>query len=140
MTDGNLLTDWREKLVAHLKTSFPDVDVESGERDGTSRNKDLICVFWPGLAAAGNVNFAQPRMTIRFWRKRPKTALKDVPHDDGPLEQAAWDLALALQPVLTTLDQRLYFEVQTILPVRDEYAIEAQLLAWTANPATLQAV
>src|SRR5690348_9970945 len=100
---SNLITDWREALVAHLKTAFPEAEVLSGERPETaigrtgsasapSRDKDRICVFWPGMTNAADVNFTQPRMTIRFWKKHSKLALKPVPRDDGPLEQAAWDL------------------------------------------------
>jgi hypothetical protein len=148
---SNLITDWRTALVTLLKASFPTADVIAGEWPETpigktssasasvARDKDRIAVFWPGMAEAANVNFAQPRMTIRFWKKLTKTALKPVPRDEGELEQAAWDLALALQPVQTTLDpgQRYYFRVTQILPVRDEHAVEAQLIAWTKNPASI---
>src|SRR5690348_2742380 len=101
---SNLITDWRTELVAHLKTSFPEAEVIPGEwpetpigkttspPESVARGKDRICVFWPGMQAAANVNFAQPRMTIRYWKQLPKTALKPVPRDESELEQAAWDL------------------------------------------------
>lgn len=150
---SNLITDWRTELVTLLKASFPAAEVIPGEWPETpigkaasaapavARDKDRICVFWPGMANDANVNFAQPRMTIRYWKKLPKTALKPVPRDESVLEQAAWDLATTLQPVQTTLDQangnRFYFQVVQILPVRDEHAVEAQLVAWTKNPASI---
>jgi len=142
---SNLISDWRTALVARLQTSFPDAEVLSGQRaDDVSRDKDRIAVFWPGTPEASEVNFVNPKMTIRYWAKRPKTTLKDVPHDDGPLEQAAWDLALALQPVLAKLLNDtdpaypgFYFRVVQIVPVRDEFAVEAQLVGTWKNPAYL---
>lgn len=145
MTGTNLITTWREALVSLLTTAFPEAEVLSGQRaDEVSRDKDRIAVFWPGIAESSEVNFANPRMTIRFWSKHPKTLLTPVPADDGPLEQASWDLALALQPRLATLLNDtdpafpgFYFRVLQILPVRDEYAVEAQLLGLWKNPAFL---
>lgn len=150
---SNLITDWRTELVTLLETAFPEAEVIAGEwpetpigktgaqPESVARKHDRIAVFWPGMAEAANVNFAQPRMTIRYWKKLPKTALKPLPRDESELEQAGWDLALALQPVQTTIDQangnRFYFRVTQILPVRDEHAIEAQLIAWTKNPASI---
>ena len=138
---SNLLTDWRTQLVAYLAGEFPQAEVESGMRpQKPSRDKDRICVFWPGIGEAGDINFANPVMTLRDFVKDPKTApLKPTPRDDGPLEQAAWNLMTALQPVRTTLDPqgRYYFRVTSITPDRDEWGVEAQLLAWTVNPATV---
>ena len=150
---SNLLTDWRTELAAALTTAFPAAEVIAGEwpetpvgkqaasQPAVAREKDRIAVFWPGMAAAANVNFAQPRMTIRYWKKLPKTKLAPVPRDESDLEQAAWDLATTLEPLQTTLDAangfRFYFQVVQITPVRDEWAIEAQLIAWTKNPAAI---
>lgn len=141
----NLITDWRTALVALLKEKFPAAELLSGERaDGPSRDKDRIAVFWPGMSESSEVSFANPRMTIRFWVKNPKTNVRSVPKDDEPLEQAAWDLAFALQPKLASLLNTtspaypgFYFRVTQIVPVRDEYAIEAQLLGLWKNPAFL---
>lgn len=138
---SNLLTDWRTQLIAHLEEAFPLAEVEAGMRPlAPSRDKDRITVFSPGMGEADDVNFVNPTMTIRYWVKDPKTRVKPVPRDDGPLEQAAWDLALSLQPVQTTLDpgQRYYFRLTGIRIDRDDYGVEAQLLAWTLNPATVQ--
>jgi hypothetical protein len=135
---SNPISDLREGLVALLEDAFPAAIVESGERTSVpSRDKDRICVFWPQTAIASDINIANPRMTIRFWVKKPKISgqLATVPMDDGPLEQASWDLSAALQPVRTTLVSNVYFEVASIVPVRDEYGIEAQLVVYTLNPA-----
>lgn len=135
---SNPITDLRLALVARLQASFPTAIVESGQRDSVvSRDKDRICVFWPLTAIASDINIANPRMTIRFWVAKPKISakLRDVPPDDGPLEQASWDLSAALQPVRTQLVADVYFEVASITPIRDEYAIEAQLAVYTLNPA-----
>lgn len=138
---SNLITDWRTQLVAYLKTQFPDAIVESGRRpDAPSRDNDRITVFWPGIGEAGDINFANPLMTVRWFVKNPKTApLTHEPRDDGPLEQAAWDLMRALKPVCTTLDPdgRYYFRVTSIVPDREEWGIEASLFAWTVNPASV---
>lgn len=142
---SNLITDWRVALVALLEGAFPEAEVMSGQRaDGPSRDKERIAVFWPVTPESSEVNFINPRMTIRFWAKHEKTQLKSVPADDGPLEQAAWDLATTLQPVLASLLNEtdpaypgFYFRVTQIAPVRDEFAVEAQLLGLWKNPAFL---
>lgn len=135
---SNPITDLREALVELLAGAFPDAQVESGQRDSVvSRDKDRICVFWSRTAIASDINYANPGITIRFWAKRPKISAqtREVPIDDGPLEQASWDLSAALKPVRTTLVTSCYFEVVSITPVRDEFAIEAQLVVYTLNPA-----
>lgn len=137
---SNPITDWRTELVTLLETAFPDAEVMSGQRDNVvSRDKDRISVFWPQTAIASNINYAQPQMMIRFWCKYPKASaqLKNVPKDDGPLEQASWDLSVALKGPRTTLVAGLYYELASIKPVRDEFAIEALLGAWIVNPAAL---
>lgn len=137
---SNLITDWREQLITHLEASFPNAEVEAGERPHQpSRDKDRLCVFSPGFGEAGDVNFANPLMTVRYWVKDPKTKVSPVPRDDTPLEQAAWDLSTALQPVQTTLDpgQRYYFRLTSVEIDREEQGVEAKLLMWTLNPATV---
>lgn len=132
------VTEWRVALVAYLKLKFPHADVFSGEVEGVQRNTNRIGVFWEDTEeASDDVNFALPRLTIRFWVAKPKTSLKN-PTDDTPLEQAAEDLAVALQlvPVLST---RVSFRMTGVRPVRDEYAIEARLLGTMRNPATVAA-
>jgi hypothetical protein len=70
---SNILTDWREQLVAHLDRSSRWPRSNPGVRPpAPSRDKDLIAVFWPGMGEAGNVNFANPTMTVRYWVKDPK--------------------------------------------------------------------
>jgi hypothetical protein len=137
---SNIITDWREQLVAYLAEQFPQAKVESGVRPpAPSRDKDLIAVFWPGMGEAANVNFANPTMTVRYWVRDPKMIPRREPRDDSALEAAGIALMQALQPVQATLDpqRRFYFRVVSIVPDREEFGVEAQLLAWTVNPATI---
>jgi hypothetical protein len=135
---SNLLTDWREALEEYLSVEL-DAEIVAGPRIGLSRDHDLIGVWWPGQAAsARSINFANPRMTVRYWRKRPKTTLKEVPFDPRPLEQGAIDLLKALEPKrVELLPGKLYFEIPGIKPLPDEYALEAELLGWAVNPAAI---
>jgi hypothetical protein len=78
-------------------------------------------------------------MTVRYWVKDPKTLPRREPRDDSALEAAGMALMQALQPVQASLDpqHRFYFRVTSIVADREEYGVEAQLLAWTVNPATI---
>lgn len=137
---SNPITDLRQALVTLLAAAFPDAEVVGGYRDSVSRDKDRICVFWETSPTAPNVNYAQPRMRIRYWKKLPRLgpAQKQVPRDDGPLEQAYWDLAGTLMPVRASLLPGIvYFEVALVAPVRDQFAIEATLTVHLQNPAAL---
>lgn len=148
MSDSNLITDWRVTLMGLLAETFPEARVEEGvPPDKISRNSDLIAVYTPGIAeATGEVNFAQLRLSIRYYKARAKLNIKSVPPPEAPLEQAIWDLAKCLQPVQQSLWLRdgapaslqgRYFRILAISPVREEYAVQGQLMMWTSNPATV---
>jgi hypothetical protein len=143
VTTPSIITLWRQALVAFLEEAFSDEDVEviSGPRSGVSRDKVRIAVFWPGWQEdSGNPNFARPTMKIRFWPDRSKQPAAD-PKDPAPLEQAATDLMAALQTVQKPGDlvDGLYCRVATIVADDDpnEWGIEATLVSWTINPATI---
>lgn len=139
MTATNPITTWREALVAHLAQEFPAADVDSGERpESKSRDKDRIRVFWPETQTDSDVDFARPQLIVRYWVKFPKVSsqLKRAQIDEGPLEQAGWNLTETLMTVRTTLVSGLAFELARVTSDREEYGIEAQLIAWTTkNPA-----
>jgi hypothetical protein len=137
---SNPISDLRAALVEHLAGSFPEAIVASGMSDEPTRDKDRIYVFWANSPTAPNVNYARPQMRIRYFKALPKIGaqLKNVPRDDGPLEQAYWDLASALMPVRASLlPGILYFELANVSPVRDEFAVEAILLVHVQNPGAL---
>lgn len=138
---SNVLTDWRTALVTLLGTTFPAAEILSGEREGLSRDKDRACVFvLPLTPVSADVNNANPRMAIRFWKKLPKidASLRDAPPDPEPIEQLMLDLAGMLQPKLTSLgvSTLAYFHVDSITPdVNDEYGVEVLLTGWMRNPS-----
>lgn len=138
---SNVISDWRAALVTLLGTTFPSARVVSGERSGRAVDKDIVCVFAAPLTpVASDVNNANPKMTIRYWKTHPKISakLRDVPKDPAPIEQLMLDMAAMLQPKLTSLgvSTLAYFHVDSISPdVEDEYGVEVQLTGWMRNPA-----
>lgn len=140
MIDPDLITHWREALVTYLTAQFPDAKVKSGERSGVSRSEELIAVFWPGWQEDSNPNYARPTMVVRMWPGRSKQPTKN-PDDPTPLEQAAMRLMIALQAVDKPGDlvDNLYCRLASVQPDYDpkEWGIEAVLVSWTINPATL---
>lgn len=136
---SNPVTDWRAALVTLLGTTFPSAEVLSGARTGFSRDKDRIVVFWPRTPVDTNVNYLRPQMLIRYFAKTPRRprGRTEGQIDDTPLEQAAWDLTNALMPVRTTLVSNLYFELAGVTPNRDEFYVEAQLIAYRISPGAV---
>lgn len=141
MTATNPVTLWRAALIALLKQSFPAADVVGGERSGIAREKDRIAVFWQRSPFDANVNYVRPRITVRYWTKVPKASamLKDVPRDDGPIEQAGWDIVNALMPQRTTLVTNLYYEIYDVSPNRAEDAVDVILAAYVLSPGAIPA-
>jgi hypothetical protein len=138
--NADLLNAWAAALIAYLKLEFPEAEVIDGERSGVSRDKDRLCVFWPGSQEDGNVNYSHESMVIRFWPARSKQPT-DNPDDPTPLRKAGMDLRIALQAVQTpgSLVADLYCRLVSVQPDYDpqEWGIEAVLYSWTLNPATL---
>jgi hypothetical protein len=142
---SNPLTYWRTAVGALLEQTFPDATVLVGEREDTpSKSSDVISIFWPGMVVQADPALARPKLTIRYFAAMPTTSLLSQPEfpDDQPLEQAAWQIAQALQPVRSSLvvdpdtgKTLLVYELAQLTPVRDKNAVEAHLLAWVLNPA-----
>jgi hypothetical protein len=137
----NLLTSWRQALIAHLEKNLQagDWTVLAGRRDEPSRDRKLAVVFVPTAFAedGGDVNFARPPMAVRAWIPRSKQPFDPIPPDPEPLEQLMLDLMTCLEPVQTTLVANLYFRVVQVTPDYDNWGVEARLAGWTLNPATL---
>lgn len=138
---SNILTDWRQALVTHLKANLQDGDFEvrSGERDGESKDRKLAVVFVPTAFAeeSGDVNYARPPMVIRAWIPRSRQPRPTEPPDPEPIEQLMLDLMSCLQPVQTTLVTGLYFRVTAVIPDYADWGVQASLLGWTLNPASV---
>lgn len=133
----NPVTELRVGLVALLAAAFPKADVRSGEgKSGVQRTKDQIRVFWEGTPAGANVNYGEPRMRIRYWKKLPRASsqLKNEQRDDYPLEQGGWDMDAALMPARTTITNKAYFEIKSTTPIRDEFAVETILIVRLQRP------
>lgn len=138
----NPLTSWREQVATVLAAAFPDADVLAGERDDTpSRDQDVISIYAAATSAAGDVNFARPRLTIRYFVKQPTLTVFSQPQvpDEEPLENALWQVLQALQANRLVVDDDgntvLIYELAQALPLREKYAIEIHLLAWVVNPS-----
>jgi hypothetical protein len=139
---ANVITDWRGALIDQLASSFPAAEVKPGRRQGVSRDKDRIHVFAdPWTRDAAREVIARPVMLIRYWKKRDKLPTPEAPADPEELEQAALDLLDALRPIqaLPTLERPWYFTVETVRVDEDpeEWGVEARLVAFTANEATI---
>lgn len=138
MTD--LLTDWAAALVALLKhpTNGLGIEILNGFRDGVSTERDIGCVFSPGFAEfGGDVNFANPAMVVRVWKKRSAEPSQNVPPPPGPLYALAWRVAQLLEPVQASLVDDFYFRVQAARIDHPDQGVELTLLGFVRNPATV---
>lgn len=142
---GNILTDWRKTVIAHLDANLQagawKGRVKSGERDGGVREKKLCHVFAPPIRTdGGNVNFARPVLLVRCWLPTPRTPRAPNPRDPEPIEQLMIDLAITLEQIqvlpAVAGGDGLYFIVTEIRPDYDEWGVQATLTGWARNPAT----
>jgi hypothetical protein len=93
----NIITAWREAVQAYLTAQFPEAEVLGGKRDGVSRDKARICVWWPGWPALQrDIALANPTLLLRFFPALSKQPSATSPRDEAPLEQAAVDLMVAM--------------------------------------------
>jgi hypothetical protein len=139
VSETNPITTLRLALEKLLATTFPNAEILPGMREQVpSRDRDRISIFWEATPTAPNVNYAQPRMRIRYWKKLAKgSKLTPVPRDETELEQVGWDLAAMLmlnRTVAITGDQGVFYEIVSVAPVRDEWAVEAILGLRTQMP------
>lgn len=139
---ANIITEFRQALMTQLAESFREADVRAGRRDGVSRDRDRIHVFfdrWEILA--DHYQVARPVMLVRYWKARSEVPQSDWPVDPEPLEQASVDLLAALRAVqeLPTLTRPWYFNIDYVRIDDDpeEWGVEARLLAFTANVGTI---
>lgn len=135
------LNGWREGVVTQLTSTFSNADVESGEQDGVSRDRDLITVWWPGWdEIARDIALAAPTLQGRYFPARSKQPLTETPKDPAPLEEAA-DALLAFfdrasqAPGFFTDD--LSCRLTTLRPNYDPalWRVEFTLVAYTLGAA-----
>lgn len=137
---SDLLTDWSaalRELLEHPDTGL-GITFLDGFRDGVSTERDLGCVFSPGFAEfGGDVNFANPLMTIRVWKKRSAEPSQNNPPPPAPLYELAWRIAGILEPVQATLVDDFYFRATGTRIDHLDQGVEVSLLGFVRNPATV---
>jgi hypothetical protein len=139
---ANLVTSWRQALAADLAVQFPNAEMEAGHRTGTSRDKDRIAVFWPGLGEQqGRVVVGEAQLIVRYWPKNPMVRDAGSPMSPSELEQAAWDLADFLQTKQTSYSATgvWFCRLVSCRPDYDpdEWGVEAIVVAQFTNPAVV---
>lgn len=136
-----MINEWRQGVVDKLAASFTDADVESGEQDGVSRDRDLITVWWPGWdEISRDTALAAPTLQFRWFPARSKQPSATVPPDPAPLEAAA-DLLLGFfdrgsqAPGFFT--DNLSCRLTTLRPNYDPslWRVEGTLVAYTLGAA-----
>jgi hypothetical protein len=132
-----MINQWRAAVCTKLATEFSGADVEPGEQQGVSRERDLIAVWWPGWdEIARDIALAAPTLQLRYFPGRSKQPATTTPPDPTPLEEAA-DALLAFfdrasqAPGFFVGD--LSCRLTTLRPNYDPtfWHIEATLLAYT---------
>lgn len=139
-----MVSEWREAVVEHLASAFPDAEVLSGRRAGVSRDRDRIAVFWPGWRASQrDYTLATPSLTIRYWPARSKQPSTTSPPDPAVLEDAGVALMLAFRNTRKAGDfvDGLACWLDEVAPDYDdeEWKVEAVLKAVALNPAVAAA-
>lgn len=122
-----------EKTVEQGGLGIPFLD---GERDGPSVERDLGCVFSPGFAEWNpDVNFVQPAIVVRVWKRRSKEPGQDVVVDPSDLYDLAEQLATLLAAVQMTLLPDGYIRMTGVRIHHADQGVEATLIGWRRNPA-----
>lgn len=95
----NVITDWREAVQEHLASVFTDADVRGGREDSVNRRtNDVILVWWDGWSAMQrDISLANPKLKIRYMPSLSKQPPGETPYDRSTLEQAAADVAIAME-------------------------------------------
>lgn len=135
-----LLTDWSAALRALLEHPTDGLGIKflDGFRDGISTERDVGCVFSPGFAEfGGDVNFANPAMVVRVWKRRSQEPSQNLPADPAPLYELVWRVAQILEPVQATLVDDMYFRVTSARIDHPDQGVEFTLLGFARNPATV---
>lgn len=141
MSVTSVINDWQAALIELLADEDTGLGFlfVAGERDGLSRDKDIGCVFSDGWSEASKtVSLANPRMTVRAWKRFWAEPAQDKPADPSTMYDFAAQLCAILEPVQASLlVGRLYFRITNIRIDHADQGIEAQLLGTVLNPATL---
>jgi hypothetical protein len=142
---SNIITTWREAVVAHLQTLFPDADVISGQRTNVNRRDNPLIRVWSHdwTEMARDIQFATPTLTIRYFPTRSKQLAADETRDVGELEQARADLMAGFA------DKRKVGDLAAGLSCRitgtstndadDAWYVDATVTAYTLNLAAVGA-
>lgn len=137
---SDLLTDWADALVALLKhpTDGLGIKILNGFRDGISTEEDIGCVFLAGFAEfGGDVNFTNPQMIVRVWKRRSQEPSQNKPASPAVLYELAWQVAEILEPVQASLVEGLYFRMTGARIDHPDQGVELTLLGFARNPATV---
>lgn len=139
----SILTDWTTSVVSTLTTGLTGYTIETGERDGTSRDRDVACVFADPAGPENpdsNVQFTRPVLKVRAWPRNPKQVKVTSPRDPAPLNDLLEQIEQLLQPgqVLPGIGiGGLYFFVTGTAIDRIDWGVELTLTGWAENPAVL---
>lgn len=138
---ANVVTSWRQQLVAALTLAFPDAEVKSGKRQGVSRDVDRINVFADPQAHGhlpDRIVVASPRMVIRYWKRRSEMPAVADPPDPAELEQARQDLETFFEQNQKPAVTDLWFAQLESIRIDDgldEWGVEARLVGYGRNLA-----
>lgn len=140
----SILTDWQTSVATTLTGGLAGYTIEQGERDGTSRDKNLAVVFVDPTSPENpdtNVQWVRPVLKVRAWPRNPKQVKVTSPRDDTPLRDLIEQIEILLQPgqVLPDINggRGLYFFVTATAIDRVDWGVELTLTGWAENPAVL---
>lgn len=140
---SNLITDSRRAIQDALATAFPDAEIFPRRRTEGRNERDVpvICVWWPGWnEVAGKRSLANTRMHIRHYPPRSRQPDDGEVEDPEPLEQAAVDVAAALNGLdkVGDLAAGVAWHVDTATVNDDpaQWYAELTLIGWTLQLAT----
>jgi hypothetical protein len=139
-----VIAAWRAGVAAYLVEQFPDAEVLSGQpdKDGVSRDKDAIFVWWPGpwQVLQRDISLAGPTLSLRYYPARSKQPTPVVPPDPGALEAAADALVAVFDRSTQAADvfaENVACYLSQITPnyAPDLWRVEATLTAYTLGAA-----
>jgi hypothetical protein len=136
----NLISTFRDELIADLAVRFPDADIHSGFRDAPARDRDRIAVYWTGTVEnIAYVQQADAQFVVRYWPRTPivRNESTDGIRDPEALEQAAWDLADFLQAKQTAYSGAWFCRFTGVIPDYDEWRVDGTLVLPFNNPAVV---
>jgi hypothetical protein len=138
----SVLSDFTKAVTAAMQDAYAGVRVNHGrrpsEQEGGVSDKARIYVFAPGFAEWSDPLFAVPAVHVQHYLPRSRQLPIVDPPDPTELEDAAYQLAAALQPFQDTIlpDRSVIFRVASVEIDHDDWGVEAILTGWMNNPAT----